>query len=154
MIEKKHYICDCGAKSFGFKNCISCRSKKYAENSKKRNAISISDNVQEDKSDLDSYFDEHIKAIEKYSSCCENCHKKISKPTRWNVAHILPKSIFKSVRSLSLNSIYLCRDCHGQFDSSFTNAQKMKVWITAKKRVGQFIHIVKEKHKILEQYKN
>lgn len=36
MLSKKVHICDCGRKSYGFRKCQVCRSKKYADNAIKR----------------------------------------------------------------------------------------------------------------------
>lgn len=148
----KEHICECGRKSKGYKQCAVCRQKKYAEKTaNKKNEKA----EQEDNSDLVEYFKYHIDFIKKNECRCMECNATLKNVvSAWNIAHILPKSNFKSVRSVKENCIYLCRNCHGQFDSSFTNAKKMKVWNHAKKIALSLLHLVKEKHKILEQYKN
>lgn len=99
--------------------------------------------------DLDEYFDYHIKEIIRVKAKCAECGIEIKEPTRWNVCHILPKSIFGSVRSLKENAIYLCREDHATFDSNYDNARKMKIWRDVVAAYNNFKHLVKERHKIL-----
>ena len=103
--------------------------------------------------DLDKYFNNHIEFMKKNNSRCAECNEVIYTPSRWNVCHLLPKGIFKSVRSLNENVIYLCRLHHATFDQSYDSAKKMKIWNEAVLKVQSFLHIVKEKHKSLENYK-
>lgn len=151
-ISIKEHICECGRKSKGYKQCGVCRQKKYAEKSaNRRNEKS----EKEDNTDLVDYFKYHIDFIKKNECRCMECGVSLkSSADEWNVCHVLPKSIFKSVRSIKENCIYLCREHHGKFDSNFVNAKKMKVWNHAKKIALSILHLVKEKHKILEQYKD
>jgi len=50
-----------------------------------------------------------------------------------SIAHVLPKSLFPSVATHQCNYLILQMygGTHGQYDSSWHNAQKMKVWPTA-----------------------
>lgn len=148
MLKKEH-ICSCGRKSMGFKQCVSCRQKKYQQNTQDRKNKQAE---KDDNSDLDSYFEFHIDFIKKNECSCMECGVKLSNPDRWNVCHILPKKIFKSVRSLLENSIYLCRTHHQEFDNTWERASKMKVWAIAVQKVKSFIFVVKEKHKILNHF--
>jgi hypothetical protein len=83
---------------------------------------------------------------------CENCGTNIlyqlESEEEWvwksSHAHILPKKTFESVKTLTNNHLLLCKLCHGQFDSSWSNASKMKVWTIAVNRVKLFIHLVNE----------
>jgi len=75
---------------------------------------------------------------------CWECHKKINKydTTAWHgsIAHILPKSIFPSIKSHPMNYLILgmyC-GCHGQFDSNWLFASRMKVIGVAKVRFNEF----------------
>ncbi len=151
-ISIKEHICECGRKSKGYKQCGICRQKKYAEKSANRKNEKAE---KEDNSDLVEYFKYHIDFIKKNDCRCMECNVPLKNGAdTWNVCHILPKSIFKSVRSIKENCIYLCRNCHQNLDSSFTNAKKMKVWNYVKKTALSLLHLVKEKHKILEQFKD
>jgi len=83
---------------------------------------------------------------------CQNCKKKIPNPSKVNIAHILPKGIFKSVSTVLNNSLYLCGDCHNKFDSSWSNARQMFCWALALKRYSLFKNEVTEKHIILTYF--
>lgn len=97
-------------------------------------------------SELYLWFSEKMKISE---PICENCGCKINKYNHeeWHgsQAHILPKSIFNSVKTHPLNHLVLCRYgnfCHGQYDSSWDNASKMPVFKIAKERFYQFQHLI------------
>lgn len=101
------------------------------------------------------FFIEHVE----YITECENCGYNLQRTRSGkNVAHILPKRIFKSVATNDENIIYLCSTfdrsdgktgCHEMFDSSWEKAKSMPVWEIAKERVARIKEQVKEKHKIL-----
>jgi len=98
---------------------------------------------------LQSWFDYQREEAMKHPFC-EECNKNILyqlESEEWwkcSHAHILPKKTFQSVKTLTNNHLLLCKLCHGQFDSSWSNASKMKVWAIAVARVKLFIHLVKE----------
>lgn len=84
---------------------------------------------------------------------CENCGKKIE-CTSANNAHILPKHTFKSVEYVITNHLYLCVECHTQFDANWWQASRMNVWPLAQSRFKKFEHLVKESNNfILELFK-
>ena len=101
------------------------------------------------------FFEEQVENVE----YCENCGFDLRrKRAGKNIAHILPKRIFKSVAAEPRNILYLCSTfdredgatgCHEQFDSSWDKAQKMPVWKLALQRFGEFRDQVKETSKIL-----
>lgn len=66
--------------------------------------------------------------------------KKDEKGWHGSIAHILPKKIFPSVATHPLNYLILKMwgGTHGQYDSSWKKAQKMKVWKIAIERFLQF----------------
>lgn len=150
MIKKKLHICECGRNSYGYKRCQSCRSKEYQKRIKHRKQETskvLGDNLAE-------YYTHHINKIQSGLYHCEECDTPIyKKTTSTNVAHILPKSVFISVRSLLENYLYLCGDCHSKYDSSYENAAKMKVWAIALNRLKAFLHLVREKRKELQYFK-
>ena len=141
-ILKKVNVCDCGRQAYGFKKCGVCRSKAYAEKSRERKAAA---GVNE----LDGFFERHIKRIENEKIRCAECGCSIQNPESRNVAHILKKSIFKSVATEDMNILYLCWQHHSDFDSTFERAKKMKVWLLAVERVRGMKVIIKERHKDL-----
>jgi hypothetical protein len=149
VINKKINTCDCGRPAYGFKQCNVCRRKKYITNqNNKKNKRAEKESME----DLDNYYRHHIQTIHDNKAKCAECGTQIINPTKWNVCHILPKEHFPSVRSLIYNAIYLCRDHHAQFDSTYENAQSMKIWVEVKRKAQEFIPLVKEKHKILHYF--
>lgn len=101
------------------------------------------------------FFEEHVENID----YCENCGWDLRRSRSGkNVAHILPKRIFKSVAKNDSNILYLCSTfdradgktgCHERFDSNWSNARGMAVWPLAVKRFREFRDEVKETSKIL-----
>mgnify|MGYP002738166452 CR=1 FL=1 len=147
MLNKKVHICECGRRSYGFKKCGVCRSKVYAEKSRERKR-----EVAAQGEDIGLFFERHIKQIEKLGSVCAECGCGIKTPSSKNVAHILKKSIFKSVATEDLNILYLCWQHHSDFDSTFEKAKKMRIWAAAVGRVSQFRFLIKERHKYLQHF--
>lgn len=94
---------------------------------------------------LDSFYHKHSGKV----AVCEECGRKLYETLPINIAHILPKAIFKSVATNDNNFIYLCWEHHSQFDSSWANAQKMKCWNKALEKYNLFKDDIIEKHKIL-----
>jgi 5-methylcytosine-specific restriction endonuclease McrA len=88
---------------------------------------------------------------------CENCTNLTSKFNtkrwKWELAHIIPKEHFLSVKTHPYNILFLCDDCHSCYDSSWDAAKKMKVWDLAKKRFEFFEKSITETHKILDHFK-
>jgi hypothetical protein len=82
---------------------------------------------------------------------CENCGTKLFpfdiKSASSCQAHILPKNIFPSVRSvidnhLTLGGLYQNCFCHERYDSSWERAAGMKVFTLAKERFLKFKHLI------------
>lgn len=91
-------------------------------------------------------------------SACHNCGMYLDTVNGNNIAHILPKRIFKSVAYEPRNVMLLCTNfdrkdgktgCHEQFDSSWSKAKTMPVWEMAKRQVGEIRDMVTEPSKIL-----
>lgn len=140
--KKKKQYCKCEVETQGLK-CPICGLFKSIG--------SVTDKTTANDHELEAFFQKHISIISDNKLCCQECGIPIHNPTKWNVAHILPKAIFFSVRTSDDNILYLCRTngCHSRFDSNWSTAQKMKVWPIALGKVGRFIHLVKERHKIV-----
>ena len=66
----------------------------------------------DNKSDLDSFFDRHVKQ----AKISFESGTKISFPSRKNVAHLFPKRRYKSVATNDNNVVYLTWQEHTDFD--------------------------------------
>jgi hypothetical protein len=112
-------------------------SYRTQQNAEKRKAKAVTVNVNQDRKDLDAWF--HLQ-ISQMPSKCENCGDPLIKFAPWAakayVAHILPKRHFKSVRLHPMNRIFLCLQCHGDYDNrGWIKAISMPVWPLAFKRL-------------------
>lgn len=143
--KKKKQTCQCKVHTQGLK-CPICGLFKINTNS--------SNNSTNGDAELEAFFQKHIGIISDKKLCCQECGTPIYNPTKWNVAHILPKSKFDSVSTLDDNILYLCRTngCHARFDSSWEAAKKMNVWPIALVAVNRFSSLIKEHHKILQHF--
>lgn len=93
---------------------------------------------------LKVWYDEQIKQI---PAKCENCGCKITTPAgmtkRVHVAHIVPKKNVKSVQTHELNRLFLCWQCHSEFDAKVGNEQSMmNIATVAKERFETFKHLI------------
>lgn len=109
----------------------------------------------EERKDLPVYFQYHVPKAKK----CENCGRQILEPGVKNIAHILPKSKFKSINSNLDNAMYLCTvfdggGCHEEYDSSWSAAKSMVVWELAVSRFQKFERFIKEKSLILNHFRD
>lgn len=148
MIKRKKCKCGCslyptmGYAGYFYKcapeNIRERKSKKLIE---KRDAATkryIAKRTEERNSDESKELRDWFLARRKeMTGNCINCGKRSTKENirfwKWGIAHILPKSTFKSIRTHFKNCMELCIDCHTVYDSNWENASKMKVFITAKK---------------------
>lgn len=100
----------------------------------------------------------------KENPVCQNCNQPInaSFEPHHNIAHILPKSRYKSVATHPDNKLFLCASkdnrngCHEKFDSGVTNMMEMKVFSLAVEKFQKFKDKVTENGKlfhILDDYK-
>lgn len=100
------------------------------------------------------FFQKHIKQIKKDKEVCRECGCSLKGSVR-EVAHILPKSYFKSVSKNDNNIIYLCEKHHTEFDN-FPNSEikKMYIFPFIAKRFKYLETIIKERinYKIYERY--
>lgn len=105
-------------------------------------------NNKADKEALNIFFDSLLMP----KTICAECGCTIYNPTRANIAHVLPKSIFKSVATNKHNFIYLCLSDHADFDSSYSKATKMKCWPLALEKYKLFKDEILEYHKFLNYF--
>lgn len=116
------------------------------------------DKRKKERAGLPAFFQHHIEQI----THCENCGMEISSPGAKNVAHILPKSSFKSVMTEPQNVMYLCSDldrqdgkgCHDRYDTGWETAKTMDIWETAVERFRTFEHLVTERSLALIHFKS
>lgn len=105
-------------------------------------------------SDYKEFFDKHLKIIRNNKEVCQECGCKLKASYR-EVAHILPKSYFKSVSKNDKNIIYLCEQHHTEFDN-FSNEKlkQMKIFPQITERFKQLKEIIEEKinYKIYDKY--
>lgn len=106
---------------------------------------------------LQLYYEYHLPKVVR----CENCGRPINDVGHKNIAHILPKSQFKSVSTNIDNSLYLCtsldgpvKGCHEIYDTGFETAKRMTVWSIAKERFNKFKHLITEKSITLLTFEN
>jgi hypothetical protein len=129
--------------------------KKYSiqKVSAKKKALNNGSMYSEDK-ELENWFLERRKEMCTYcAECGKHTFKNNDKQYKWSICHLLPKSIFESVATHKDNCIFLCWLHHQELDSSWDNAKKMFIWDEVKYKVQSFLHLVTEKHKILEHFK-
>ena len=99
------------------------------------------------KSNLSPYFSYHIEMIEK-SNKCENCQCYLV-PSHFHIAHILPKSKYKSVSNNLDNAMYLCTSilggngCHDEFDKNQNDIEYLSTFPIIEKVISRFNKIKK-----------
>jgi hypothetical protein len=93
--------------------------------------------------ELDAWYADRVKTM---SDHCMECRERIATWNAWYakaaIAHILPKKLFRSVRTHPLNYLILGGGCghHYQYDRSWESAATMKVFPLAIERLMQFYH--------------
>ena len=100
-------------------------------------------------------WDWYERQIPKLKDICMECgaKTKMLKREHWAVCHLLPKNIFKSVATNDNNQIELCQVHHTQFDSNIEAASKMKCFGYAVKEFRKFEHLITERHKHLDLFR-
>lgn len=99
---------------------------------------------------IDNYTEFFDKAVQELikSPCCQNCGCIINHlyMPHANIAHILPKSKFKSVSKNAYNYVFLCSfkdngsNCHSQFDDRILERPSMPVFQLALQKFVKFQH--------------
>lgn len=105
------------------------------------------------------FYQKHIKIIKDDKVCCSECGAKLRGHVS-EIAHILPKNLFKSIATNDDNVIYLCsfgsfNQCHSIFDDSKKNVFKnMKVYKKINKIFRSLESVITEKipYKIYSRY--
>lgn len=102
---------------------------------------------------LKNWFQERQKDVAK-SPVCMECGEPVKIGYyRHAVAHILFKSIFKSVRSHPNNFLILPASCCHDKTHRLDTFSKMKIFPEAVRRFRTFEHLITENHKLLDEFK-
>lgn len=159
MKIKKKVCSSCGELRFIWSNgrCKHCsnteggvKMNKYSDESKEVRKVS--------RSCLEEFYVKHMKIISATKRTCLNCGVNLLGHVS-EVAHILPKSSYKSVQCNDYNAVYLCgflqNNCHADFDNySADKVAEMKCfpYIVSRYKILK-PEVVEDIHfKILEKY--
>lgn len=102
----------------------------------------------EERKDFPEFFKRHVKIARR--KCCEECGLKLAGNVS-EIAHILPKSYFKSISTLDENILYLCgfdskNQCHSNFDNwSNEEVKNMTIYPKAQEIFAQLKDKITEK---------
>ncbi len=119
-------------------------------NERQKQIMQAQPEKENDKKELDKWFDDIEQAFFLNGAYCHECGAYISKKyARAATAHIIPKSIFKSVATHPNNFLILGAGCgcHHKWDNG--GMTEMNVFERAVNRFATFAHLVEEKHKLL-----
>jgi len=112
-----------------------------------------------ERSGFSEFYEKHVNLIVENKSSCEECGAKLIGDVS-EVAHILPKSTFKSISTLDENVIYLCswksqNMCHSKFDGTNKQLWGMKIFENIKLRVPKLLETVTENYnwKLTDKWK-
>jgi hypothetical protein len=114
------------------------------------------DKRKEERQCLPYFFKRHIEIAK--TKCCANCGELLKGDVS-EIAHRLPKSIFKSIQCLDDNVVYLggrfskC-GCHSLYDGSNEQLQSLSVFSAEKEIIKQLLEKVTEKYnwKLLDRW--
>lgn len=112
---------------------------------------------QEERREYGAFYSKH--AHNARNKLCDNCGRRLRGHVS-EIAHWLPKSVFKSIATEDDAVMYLCsyysspngRGCHEEYDSGWETAIKMKVWKKVEKRYEKIKHLITESSLILNKY--
>lgn len=113
-----------------------------------------------ERKELPEFYRKHINKIKTEKIQCEECGGRLRGHAS-EVAHILPKSYYKSVATKDSNILYLCgmfsdNRCHSKFDElPMKEVWKMKVFEKAKERFNMLKESAEEKltYKTIDRYR-
>jgi ribosomal protein L34E len=179
LIERKLYNCEipgCNSKVAirstiktgehkGKKACPGCKHRIEGVSTPRKRLKSFNPKTKEkrkaERAGLPEFFEEAVKALTKNPRCA-NCGRKINAGYMpvMNIAHILSKSLYKSVMAHPKNFIPLCAykdnpdgsSCHYDFDNNILDRPKMPCFKEAKERFDDFKDEVVERGKEYSVY--
>ena len=111
----------------------------------------------EERACLPEFFQRHIEIAK--TKCCANCGEKLKGDVS-EVAHRLPKSLFKSIMCDDENVVYLggrfssC-GCHSLYDGTNEQLQSLSIFLAEKEIIKKLLEKVTEKYnwKLLDRWK-
>ena len=112
--------------------------KEEAKRPKTKKIYHLKKNVKQKDLELEEWFNSKRKEM---IGICKNCGgktQKDSKNFKNSIAHILPKSIFKSVKTHPYNFIELCfygNSCHTNFDNKIIDIDKLNCYDEVLKKI-------------------
>lgn len=90
------------------------------------------------------FFTKHVNKIKKEKIVCAECKTRLKGTVR-EVAHVLPKSYFKSIAKNDKNIIYLCEKHHTEFDNRSNDFIKtMKIFPLIAKKFKELLEEITE----------
>lgn len=113
----------------------------------------------EERKAFPGFFQKHIQYIRDGNLCCEECGTRLRGDVS-EIAHILPKSTFKSIATDDDNVLYLCgmwsdSQCHSNYDNlPVEKVKEMKIFEKVTQRFRMLEEKITEKitYKIEERY--
>lgn len=113
----------------------------------------------EERKDYPQFFQKHIQNIRDNRLCCEECGARLVGNAS-EIAHILPKSSFKSIATNDRNVLYLCgmwsnSQCHSNYDNyPADKVREMKIFPLVAERFKELEEEITEKinYKTEERY--
>jgi len=113
----------------------------------------------EERAGYSEFFEKHVGIIKSTKACCAECGAKLRGHVS-EVAHVLPKNLFKSIATNDDNVIYLCgmysaNQCHNKFDDSKLKVfQDMFVFSEISRIFAKLEEVITEKipYKIYARY--
>lgn len=105
------------------------------------------DKRKKERENFPEFYKKHIDFIKNSNMICQECGVKLIGDVS-EVAHILPKTYYKSISTEDDNIVYLCSwksssNCHGKFDNG--EEESMKVFKFATEKIKNIITKITEK---------
>lgn len=99
---------------------------------------------------LPEFFLYHINIIKENKLCCANCRDRLIGDVS-EIAHRLPKSVFKSIMCNNRNVVYLCswnssNNCHSLYDGTNEQLQSLNIFSAEKEIIKELLEKVTEKY--------
>ena len=112
-----------------------------------------------ERSGFTEFYEKHMNLISSKNLNCKECGARLLGDVS-EVAHILPKSTFKSISTLDENVIYLCswksqNMCHSKFDGTNEQLWVMKVFEESQLKVSKLLEMATENYnwKLTDKWK-
>ena len=104
----------------------------------------------EERKDFPKFFQKHIQNIKDNNLCCEECGMRLRGDSS-EIAHVLPKSTFKSIATNDSNVLYLCglyseNNCHYMYDNlSNDGVKEMRIFPLVSEKYKELILVLTER---------